>query len=147
MPAHLQLGSHILNLCIANIRAVQKGKQEQHSQPRKQIRPESSMYVVLETYGGSILRSTFRNSFFSAMGSTKTPVSEPDTGAISKCSIECFFVVSFIMGRWLYRENRQGEIWRKGGCMHGRYISRGKEDRDVPTRKYPCTIPIWSIRG
>jgi hypothetical protein len=38
MSTHLQLSSHTLNLRIANIRTVQKGKKEQNSQSRRTIR-------------------------------------------------------------------------------------------------------------
>ncbi|KAH0250647.1 hypothetical protein KCV00_g391, partial [Aureobasidium melanogenum] len=45
MPTHLQLSRHVLDLCIANIRAVQKGKQEQYSQPKNKSESTSSQQL------------------------------------------------------------------------------------------------------
>lgn len=69
------------------------------------------------THGGKILRSIFRNNFFSAMGSIKGAVSEPSIN--SKCSIECFLDVSFMFAIDPTERKSGGEVLDKGCCIHG----------------------------
>ncbi|KAH0194565.1 hypothetical protein KCV03_g364, partial [Aureobasidium melanogenum] len=141
MPTHLQLSRHVLDLCIANIRAVQKGKQEQYSQPKN--KSESSLLdAVFEIYGGRILRSTFRNSFFSAIGSIKAPVSESGPGGFSgDLGTEKRLNESWLHAMLLYISREEG---RRCTCVpHADVVS---EDRVVGDRRSRCIEVIMACR-